>query len=74
MPIKTVVVPITGIGGGNDMKQILFGSGVTCMIAGIVEGDLTAGGFKFPVVKSPKRQWMLVLLGAVLIMASFLGP
>lgn len=53
------------------MKSTLLCTGLACIIAPIVGGGLKAFGIEMPIVSSTKRQVLLAILGAVLILASF---
>jgi hypothetical protein len=54
------------------MQSILTTTGIACVIAAIIGGGLKAFGLEFPVLQSTRRQWMIGLLGAVLVAGAWL--
>lgn len=54
------------------MSSTLLITGLACVIAAIVGGGLKAFGIEIPVLQSAKRQWVLAVLGVVLLSGSFI--
>jgi hypothetical protein len=54
------------------MQSILTTTGIACVIAAIIGGGLKAFGLEFPVLQSTRRQWLIGLLGAVLVAGAWL--
>ena len=56
------------------MQSILMTTGIACIITAIIGGGFRAYGLEFPVLRSVRRQWMIGLLGVMLVMsAAILG-
>jgi hypothetical protein len=49
------------------MNPIALGTGLACIIAGIVGGGLKASGIEFPLLASTKRQLALIVFGAIVL-------
>jgi len=52
------------------MQTTLLGTGLACMIAAVVGGGLKAAGMEMPAIGSIKRQFLLFVLGSLLLVGS----